>query len=206
MAQVVHTIKGKQYLYEHTRVGKKVVCKYIGPVGSGGKVTSGVSTGVTQQKQTSSFNVKYTGKSPEQKKHIENGLTQFDSRFPIISQEIKEKDINVFFVEEHGGKSDFIMKVYYPNIYVNKNKKIDEVQIQHELIHAYQDTKMGINEKREFQESQYLDDSSYWVKEYHAYAYDGLISKLNENYSKNNFNKDEVWVAKRHNIKIPDQN
>lgn len=54
MAQVVHTIKGKQYLYEHTRVGEKVVCKYIGPVGSGGKVRApkhggGSPLEVTQQ-------------------------------------------------------------------------------------------------------------------------------------------------------------
>ena len=33
MAIVVHTIKGNKYLYEHYRVGKKVVCDYIGKVG-----------------------------------------------------------------------------------------------------------------------------------------------------------------------------
>jgi len=33
MAKVVHTIKGHEYLYEHYRVGEKVVCDYIGKVG-----------------------------------------------------------------------------------------------------------------------------------------------------------------------------
>ena len=33
MAKVVHTIKGHEYLYEHYRVGKKVVSDYIGKVG-----------------------------------------------------------------------------------------------------------------------------------------------------------------------------
>ena len=32
MAIVIHTIKGNRYLYEHYRVGKKVICDYIGKV------------------------------------------------------------------------------------------------------------------------------------------------------------------------------
>lgn len=35
MAIVIHTIKGNQYAYEHHRVGKKVVCDYLGPRGGG---------------------------------------------------------------------------------------------------------------------------------------------------------------------------
>ena len=37
MAKVKHKIKGILYWYEHTRVGKKVVCKYLGRVGGGGR-------------------------------------------------------------------------------------------------------------------------------------------------------------------------
>lgn len=33
MVKVVHHIKGRKYLYEHYRVGDKVKCDYIGPVG-----------------------------------------------------------------------------------------------------------------------------------------------------------------------------
>ena len=54
MAEVIHTIKGNEYLYEHTREGEKVVCEYIGPVGKGGKVRKaqhggGAPLKVTQQ-------------------------------------------------------------------------------------------------------------------------------------------------------------
>ena len=30
MSRVIHTINGKRYIYDHTRIGGKVVTKYIG--------------------------------------------------------------------------------------------------------------------------------------------------------------------------------
>ena len=53
MAVVIHTIKGGQYAYNHHREGKRVVCDYIGPVGSNGKKRKakhggGAPQGVTQ--------------------------------------------------------------------------------------------------------------------------------------------------------------
>ena len=32
MAKVVHTIRGKKYMYDHRRKNGKVVCKYLGKV------------------------------------------------------------------------------------------------------------------------------------------------------------------------------
>ena len=34
MTIVIHTIKGKQYAYDHVRKGKKVITTYLHPVGS----------------------------------------------------------------------------------------------------------------------------------------------------------------------------
>ena len=42
MAKVIHTIKGIRYLYEHTRRGTRVVCKYLGP--ADGSKKSGANT------------------------------------------------------------------------------------------------------------------------------------------------------------------
>lgn len=48
MSRVIHTIKGIRYWYEHTRVGDKVICKYIGSVdGNGGNRTIGTATRLT---------------------------------------------------------------------------------------------------------------------------------------------------------------
>ena len=54
MAEVIHTIKGNEYLYEHYRDGDTIRSKYIGPVGKGGKVRKaqhggGAPLKVTQQ-------------------------------------------------------------------------------------------------------------------------------------------------------------
>lgn len=46
MSKVVHTINGKQYIYEHHRVGKRIICDYVGPVGGRGAGTG--SQGNTQ--------------------------------------------------------------------------------------------------------------------------------------------------------------
>ena len=78
MAEVVHTIKGNEYLYVHIREGDKVVCKYVGPVGSKGNIRAakhggGAPPKVTQQEDTQTqegktINNKKDNSRPGQKK------------------------------------------------------------------------------------------------------------------------------------------
>ena len=55
MAVVIHNIKGNDYAYEHHRVGKKIVCDYLGRAGGKGNINEGTpeyrtqSPEVTQQ-------------------------------------------------------------------------------------------------------------------------------------------------------------
>jgi hypothetical protein len=164
----------------------------------GGHYYESTSTQVNDNSQSNKFNVNFDGGTEEQRNIVNLGFVKFVERFPDITN-VLDKNINIKFVDKHGDNDDFYMKVFYPNIYVNKNKQISDHQIQHELAHAYVNkTKTGYDEYNEFRHDLYPDDTSYNVNEYYAYALEGLVYKLDNN--KNDFNKDELWIAQKHNI------
>ena len=131
MAEVIHTIKGNEYLYEHTRDGEKVVCEYIGPVGKGGKVRKaqhggGAPLKVTQQtdiqKNEGNINKGNTlnsmkdnssvGQEKPKEKATMNEMEPINNRYDGIAR-IKVKNINAD-IDKHNKLVKDSEK--YPNI------------------------------------------------------------------------------------------
>jgi hypothetical protein len=71
MTIVIHTIKGHQYAYEHHRVGDKIICDYIGAVGTNEQK-------VTQHKEMSDFDKRiHNSKIDEDKLKAMNKARKF---------------------------------------------------------------------------------------------------------------------------------
>lgn len=127
MAQVIHRINGKTYLYDHQRVGNKVVTTYLYPVDSEGQQLKGRRTYIKQRDKMQNEPIKDT-----KSKSTNYGTFEKDKEI-VANRLAKTTDSSEYIIYKDGIEQERFNNRYDADSYIQKNASDQELKEDREI-------------------------------------------------------------------------